>query len=434
MEPLHTFRRSLHRIVSRSGAVALLPVLGLVACAQGEPDQKPEGRPEPSAQPQVNPPADKPADKPQSAGGPARLTLQSAAVGEQRTFLVRTPPGYDKGSDRYPVLYLTDGDRHIGHTSTTVEYLAGHGRMPEMIVVGIGNTDRTRDLTPTKASMQEGGRVMELPTSGGADKFLEFIDKELIPLVEKSYRTQPYRVFAGHSFGGLFAMHALVSKPDLFHAVISVAPSLHWDKGLVVTRAEQLLGSRAELDRTLFVTLGDEPGEPLAAFQRLQAVAAKKPPKGFQFGALHMTDEDHGSVVMRSHYAGLRKVFDGWVMPAGQPVAKGIEAVDAHYQALSKRFGFDVAPPEALLNQLGYQLMGDGKLDEAVAVLQRNVERYPASANVYDSLAEAYENKGQLDLAVTNYAKAVKVAEESGQPNLEVFKANRDRASGKQKK
>jgi tetratricopeptide (TPR) repeat protein len=56
-------------------------------------------------------------------------------------------------------------------------------------------------------------------------------------------------------------------------------------------------------------------------------------------------------------------------------------------------------------------------------------KRYPASANVYDSLAEAYEKKGQLDLAVTNYAKAVSVAEKDGQPNLEVFRANLERVT-----
>jgi predicted Zn-dependent protease len=145
-----------------------------------------------------------------------------------------------------------------------------------------------------------------------------------------------------------------------------------------------------------------------------------------------MTDEDHGSVVLRSHYAGLRKVFDGWLMPrdpATHAVAKNMEAVDAHYQALSKRFGFDIAPPEPLVNQLGYDLMGNGKLDEAISVFERNAKRYPASANVYDSLAEAYEKKGQLDLAVTNYAKAVSVAEKDGQPSLEVFRANLERVT-----
>jgi predicted alpha/beta superfamily hydrolase len=316
----------------------------------------------------------------------------------------------------------------MAHTAATVEYLASHGRMPEMIVVGITHADRTRDLTPTNAK--------DRPTSGGADKLLEFIDKELVPHVDKAYRTQPYRVFAGHSLGGLFAVHALVRKPDLFHAVIAVAPALGWDNRWMAKPFEDFLASRPELERTLFVTLGDEPGEPQASFEQLQAIAARKPPKGFRFQALRLPGEDHGSVVMPSHYAGLRKIFDGWVMPdaaAGQPLTKALEAVDAHYATLSRRFGFEIAAPEQLLNQLGYQLLQANEIDGAIAVFQRNVERHPGSANVYDSLAEAYENKGELAPAVTNYAKAAKVAEETGQANLDIFRQNLERVTAKQK-
>jgi predicted alpha/beta superfamily hydrolase len=77
------------------------------------------------------------------------LKINSAVLGEERTILVRVPAGYETNNHRYPVLYMTDGNAHIGHTSSTVEFLARNGRMAEMIVVGITNTDRTRDLSPT---------------------------------------------------------------------------------------------------------------------------------------------------------------------------------------------------------------------------------------------------------------------------------------------
>ena len=108
-------------------------------------------------------------------GGPAKLTLKSSVLGEERTILVRTPAGYDGNSLKYPVLYMTDGDAHIGHTASTIEFLARNGRMSEMIVVGIVNTDRTRDLTPSKAV---GPNAAQFPTAGGADNFLKFIATE----------------------------------------------------------------------------------------------------------------------------------------------------------------------------------------------------------------------------------------------------------------
>jgi enterochelin esterase-like enzyme len=81
-----------------------------------------------------------------------KLTIKSNVLGEDRIILVRTPQGYETNKLAYPVLYMTDGDAHLAHTSSTIEFLARNGRMSEMIVVGIPNTDRTRDLTPAKAT------------------------------------------------------------------------------------------------------------------------------------------------------------------------------------------------------------------------------------------------------------------------------------------
>src|SRR5687767_14741190 len=87
---------------------------------------------------------------PSLAAQPVPVQLESKVLAETRTILVRTPASYAAGTRAYPVLYMTDGDRQIGHTAAVVDFLAREGRMPEVIIVGINNTDRTRDLTPTK--------------------------------------------------------------------------------------------------------------------------------------------------------------------------------------------------------------------------------------------------------------------------------------------
>jgi uncharacterized protein len=373
----------------------------------------------------------------QAANTPARLTIKSEVLNEERTILVRTPPGYEQGRDRYPVLYMTDGDAHIQHTSATISFLARNGRIPELIVVAITNTDRTRDLTPTNASFPNpNGTALQFPTSGGADKFLKFIETEVIPHIEGKYRTQPYRIFAGHSFGGLFALHALLSRPELFNAYIAVSPSFPWDNQLPVRRAEEFFKERKELKRTLYFTLGSEGPQMQAGFDRFKEILNQNQPKGFEWGALQMEDEDHGSVVLRSHYAALRKVFDGWQAPrdpATGQIAGGIEGVEAHYKKLSEKFGYPILVPEALTNQFGYQLMGQGKMEEAIKVFKTNVDRYPNSANVYDSLAEAYEKSDRLDLAQPNYEKAYTLGKESNDQNVEIFKTNLERVTQRAK-
>lgn len=366
---------------------------------------------------------------------PTRLTIKSEVMGEERVVFVRTPAGYERNNERYPVLYMTDGNAHIGHTAATIEFLSRNGRMPELIVVGIANTDRTRDLTPTSASLSdEKGKKYDFPTSGGAEKFLKFIETELIPKIESGYRTQPYRILAGHSFGGLFAMNAFLTRPEAFNAYIAVSPSMQWDNQLLVRRGEEFFKDRKELNKTLFFTLANEGGETRAGFDRFKELLAKQKVKNFEWSSALMEDEDHGSVVMRSHYQGLRKIFDGWLIAANQNAPVDIAAVEGHYKKLSNRYGFTVLPPELMMNNLGYQLMGDGKMSEAIAVFKSNIERYPNSANVYDSLAEAYEKSGKVELARPNYEKAVQLGQQNNDPNLQVYKTNFERVDGMLKK
>jgi predicted alpha/beta superfamily hydrolase len=365
-----------------------------------------------------------------------RLTIKSAVLGEERVVLVRTPAGYETNKLSYPVLYMTDGDAHMGHTASSIEFLVQNGRIPDLIVVGVTNTDRTRDLTPAKSADKNPAGELRWPTSGGADNFLKFFETELIPEIEKTYRVQPYRIFAGHSLGGLFAIHAMISKPGLFNSYIAVSPSLQWADNEALKRAEEFLKNQKEAKMTLFASIGNEPGAIGDDFDKLKDALAKSSIKGFEWQAERMADEDHGSVVLRSHYFGLRKVYQGW-----QPlqdlnsgvILGGLKGADAHYAKLSEKFGYKIPVPENIINQMGYQYLFDNKPEEAIAVFKANVERYPGSANPYDSLAEAYERGGRIDLAEPLYDKARVLGEQNNDPNAATYKANYERAHAKLK-
>src|SRR5215207_9181107 len=234
------------------------------------------------------------AQAPVAYDAPERIVIKSQVLGEERVVLVRTPTGYARSSERFPVLYMTDGDAHIQHTSGTVSFLARNARMPEMIVVGITNTDRTRDLTPTRVEQAPDNPNARFPTSGGADKFLKFIETELIPLVESKYRTQPYRALAGHSLGGLFAVHAMITRPELFNSYVAVSPSLQWDNFVMIDRAKEFFKARKEYNRTLFASLGNEPGDIGDAYGLFREVLQKQQVQGFVWEAVRYEDEDHG--------------------------------------------------------------------------------------------------------------------------------------------
>ena len=112
-------------------------------------------------------------------GVPAKITdpyrwLEDAHSPETRAYIIHTPASYKGGKDAYPVLVLQDAEAHFAHTTSAVDLLSGSGRIPPMIVVGIDNTDRTRDMTPSKPSTGFGGTPWT-GSAGGADKFLSFI-------------------------------------------------------------------------------------------------------------------------------------------------------------------------------------------------------------------------------------------------------------------
>lgn len=371
---------------------------------------------------------------------PQRLEIHSKVLNEDRLMWVRLPANYSQSKTVYPVLYETDAPTHVNESAAAIDFLVANGRMPEMIVVGITNTDRTRDLTPTNAPTRNGdGTSTPNPTSGGSDKFLEFIKTELMPEVEKRYRTAPYRVFAGHSLGGLLAIYALTSHPDMFNAYIAVSPSLWWDDGKTLHQAEQFLSSHPDLKKTLFFSLASEGNtrNPMSdSFEEFRRFVAANAPKGLDWRCERYPDEDHGSTVLLAHYAGLRTVFADWQVPRdptdGSPVG-GLAGVEKHYRELSKGMGYNVPIPESLLNNLGYQLVGQKKFDEGIAVFLRNTQLYPESANVYDSLGEGLEAAGKYEEANANFHKAVEIGTKTADTNLAQYRQHVDRVAAEMK-
>lgn len=141
--------------------------------------------------------------------------------------------------------------------------------------------------------------------------------------------------------------------------------------------------------------------------------------------ARQFEDEDHGSVVLRSHYFGLRKIFEGW-----KPAApfENLAQMESHYQKMSTKLGFEVGVPEVRVNFLGYRLLQQNKLDEALATFKWNAEHYPESANVYDSLGDGLTAAKQFEQAVDSYKKAMELGEKTNHQFKATFKQNYENA------
>lgn len=171
------------------------------------------------------------------------LMVKSRALGETRRINVHTPVGYgSRAHSRFPVLYMPDGgmDEDFPHVVNTVDSLIALRLIRPVIVVGIPNTERRRDLTgPTHVAKDS----TIAPHVGGSATFRRFIRDELMPAIDARYRTTTERAIIGESLAGLFVVETFLREPSLFDEYIAFDPSLWWNHGAQVDSARALVAT-----------------------------------------------------------------------------------------------------------------------------------------------------------------------------------------------
>lgn len=238
-------------------------------------------------------------------------TLSSNVLGEDREFLVHMPDSYSReAGHRYPVLYVLDGSSQDVHTAESAALMARIGVMPEILVVGIPNVSgegRQRDYTPP--GMRQDIDEIDSP-EGEADQFLTFLKTELIPRVERDYRTDGKRMLVGNSRGALFVVYSLIAEPSLFDARFAHSPALWRDDDAIVERLERFLASSPNLRGFLYLSLGDAENEKMTkAFKRAAATLEAKAPPSLRWRADLSRGGTHGDNASLSTPVGLHDYF-----------------------------------------------------------------------------------------------------------------------------
>lgn len=192
------------------------------------------------------------------------VTIHSKVLNEDRKIYIHCPkPDSTNLDNRFPVVYLMDGENHFELLAQYADYLSRPDvlAIPKIIIVGIPNTKRRRDLTPTVSITNYLGKPDTsnwMNPSGGNEDFLKFINTELIPAIDKNYKTKPYKILAGHSFGGLSSINCMLTHPDMFDAYIAVSPSFYWDNRYLLKLTDKILKKSSVLNKKLFYSNGNE--------------------------------------------------------------------------------------------------------------------------------------------------------------------------------
>jgi len=353
-------------------------------------------------------------------------TFKSSKLGESRTIYIATPPDYAREKQRYPVLVLLDADdrSQFAAAVANVGFLTSRAAIPAMLIVGIPNgKDRTRDLTPVATGMT----AQTFATAGGAAKFTDFLIDEVLPRVRSRYRTLPATVLAGHSFGGLFALHVAATKPGTFAGIIAMSPSLWWnDSTGVIGYADSI--AKSSVAQRLFATSGGKEPPIDVTTRRFVARLDSVKPASLAFASQRYPDDTHGLTPAPSLVDGLRFVFapvaiNGTAIASLGPTSDSAAVVSAvlsseqSYAGAAHSLGLPEKLPEDVLNSLGYNVLQTLKLPNvAVWVFERNVDHYPDSPNVYDSLGDGLLARGDSTAARTEFKRARDVAVRVGQP------------------
>ncbi len=438
--------------------------------------------------------------------------------------MISLPRSYEGSELSYPVVYLLYGDQVRGYFAETVHILDRLGEsseIPQMILVGVANTERYRDNLP----LQRDG------SPGGAQKFLKFFTDELIPFMDENYRTKDFRILVGPQAGATFGVYNMMENPDVFNAFILNNPFwISYTRNFIIQRTEGFFDKNKAFNKFLFISYGsfDDQPEAINYAQKFAQIIEAKNPQNFHFELNRMSEEDRQDFIPPLGLKrGLRSLFQDYKFPEDIEVA-GLNDIKTYYQQLSAKYGFEVDVPEFVMvlqgvklsqqrnyaaaleifeylieiypnslnafiqlgnlhrtlgnfeqalmyfrkfqenrtdafiqnqiatlerminesaayaiervlnrsgieaalqkyreiksetckklyfderefNALGYRLMGKGRLKDAIEIFKLNVEMYPSSANVYDSLGEAYMNDEQKELAIQNYKKSLEL-------------------------
>ncbi len=341
------------------------------------------------------------------------LSIESETYKTKRKIVVKIPTEYERTKVDYPVVYIMDaGDRlKFDFYCQTIDNLVQNEEMPPVIIIGIVASEGKRNYEFTPASTNPKHK-----NYGGAEQFLGYIQRDLIPYIDGNYRTSNYRLLIGHSFGGLFATYALVRNSDLFNSVIAISPTLWYNEGTYINKVDSL-ARKCPSPHSFFFAVGDE-GETENSLRpsaiQLYENLKTRDCKQFHWQLLEMHDKNHRTTPLFAVPEALAATFKPWKIPPA--LQKSIEnktgdpltLLEKHADFRKKYYGLSFDWSE---NDYVY-LMALPYLDskntlKVKATLQEALQHYPNSSLISECLGDLSVLQEDMEQAKAHYETAL---------------------------
>ncbi len=348
----------------------------------------------------------------QADGDPIALgtyrVLHSRILGEDRVLQIHLPRGYESTDAAYPVVYLFYSDWLEGYFAQLVNdlYHLSMDRIPPVLLVGIPNTQRYRDLIPWP---RPGGRSGE----GQGDRFLQALQEEIIPFVEAEYRTRPYRIMVGPQAAAVFGVYTLLESPETFQAFILNDPCRFDSPERSLCRDLAVFASTAAARGKYFAVSHDAADDrwDREMLESLVAGFEENAVDGFRWRIEMETDWPFFLAPVAARSA-LMDLFRDYPFPSVDDVTAWAD-IRSHYEVLSRSLGFTVDPPSLILAQSSARLVEKGEHAAALEVLHHLVEIHPSSLDGPWQLANLHRVMGDTATAIRYYEECL-----SRNPNM----------------
>ena len=236
------------------------------------------------------------------------VPLQSKITGQAHELIIIYPDSYAKNpTKKFPVLYFLDAYWDVPQMVSAYGNLVYDKMTPEFIMVGLSYPDgtdygqaRVRDYTYTA--------IPQVPGSGKGEQFLDFIKKEVAPLIESTYHgDKNNRVLAGTSLGGSFTLGAALKDPEFFSGYIALSPAVVWDNNAVFAVEDEFAKQRKQLKGRMFISVGSlEPAEFRDPIVKFGKQLGSHRYKGLELQNYTMQGLAHGTVKGEGYIRGLK--------------------------------------------------------------------------------------------------------------------------------
>jgi len=329
---------------------------------------------------------------------------------------VHLPQNYYESDKKYPVLYLTDAEEFSFGLYTSIFLLLRlDNEIGDIILVGISNGGnlyehflrRRRDYTPTNDEDYSG--------SGEAAEHLRFIKEDLIQTIDREYRTDSSnRGIWGSSYGGLFAIYAMLNSPETFQNYIIASPSLWWHDRSMLENVKTFVEGYQELTANIYSALGEQETTRMRdGWEQFNDLLGGRSNRDLNLTTELLQDETHVSMIPTAFTRGLKALYGKTsvaILLESVIKEKGVDGALDYFFDLKHSNPEDFDFREETINSAGYKYLEADRIMDAINIFKLNIKLYPESANAYDSLGEAYEKNKEFESAAKYYEIAYKKA------------------------